>query len=81
MGGNFSPYQTGQRMGHAKYMVMVDLNDKQNIYQWREVRLNLPGSPDYDPSLGGVTKVREEGRVAAYLFIYTDDFRPTGLDA
>jgi hypothetical protein len=68
-------------MVHAKYMVMVDLNDKQNIYQWREVRLNLPGSPYYDPYLEWVAKVRYEGRVAADLFIYTDDFRPTGLDA
>jgi hypothetical protein len=28
-----------------------------------------------------VTKVREDGRVAADLFIYMDDFHPTGPDA
>jgi hypothetical protein len=59
--GDFSSYQTGQGMGHTKKMNMGDTNDEQNVYQWREVRLNLPGSPDYDPSLAWVAKVREDG--------------------
>jgi hypothetical protein len=42
MGGTFSPYKTGQGMGHAKEMIMGDPNDEQNVYQWKEVRLNLP---------------------------------------
>jgi hypothetical protein len=33
---------------------------------------------DYDPSLYWVSKIREEGRVAVYLFIYMDDLRPMG---
>jgi hypothetical protein len=81
MGGTFSHYQTGQGMDHAKELIMGDPNDEQNVYQWKEVRLDLPGSPDYDPSLAWVAKVREEGRVAADLFIYMDDSRPTGPDA
>jgi hypothetical protein len=36
---------------------------------------------EYDPSKVWVAKVREHGRVAADLFIYMDDFRPTGPDA
>jgi hypothetical protein len=36
---------------------------------------------DYDPSLSWVSKIREEVRVAADLFIYMDDLRPTGPDA
>jgi hypothetical protein len=36
---------------------------------------------EYDPSKAWVAKVREDGRVAADLFIYMDDFRPTGPDA
>jgi hypothetical protein len=60
---------------------MEDPNDEQNVYQWREVRLNLLGSPDYDPSLAWVSKVREDGQVAVDLFIYMDDFCPTGPDA
>jgi hypothetical protein len=46
MGGTFSPYQTGQGMGHAKEFIMGYPNDEQNVYQWKEVRLNLPGSSD-----------------------------------
>jgi hypothetical protein len=42
MGGTFSPYQTGQGMGHAKEMIMGDPNDFSNLFQWKEVRLNLP---------------------------------------
>jgi hypothetical protein len=81
MGGTFSTYQTGQGLGHTKEFVMGNPNDEQNVYQWNEVRLNLPGSSYYDPSLAWVAKVIEDGRVAAYLFIYMDDLRPTGPDA
>jgi hypothetical protein len=35
MGGNFSPYQTGQGMGHAKEMVMGDPNDCKNVFKWK----------------------------------------------
>jgi hypothetical protein len=41
--------------------------------------MNLTGSPDYDPTLPWVSKVRlEDGRIAADLFIYVDDVRVTG---
>jgi hypothetical protein len=68
-------------MSHAKEFIMGDPNDEHNVYQWKEVRLNQSGSSDYDPSLAWVAKVREDGRVAADLFIYMDDLRPTGSDA
>jgi hypothetical protein len=68
MGGTFFPYHTGQVMVNAKEMIMGDPND-------------LPVLPDYDPSLAWVANVREDGRVAVDLFIYMDDFRPTGPDA
>jgi hypothetical protein len=48
------------------------------IFKWSAVRLNLPELPDYDPRVKWVSKIRkEDGRVAARLFIYIDDFRPT----
>jgi hypothetical protein len=43
MGGILSPYKTGQGMGHAKEMIMGDPHDCLNFFQWKEVRLNLPG--------------------------------------
>jgi hypothetical protein len=73
MGGTFSPYQTGQGMGYAKEMIMGDLHDCSKVFQWKEVRLNLPGVEDYDPSLSWVANIREDGRVAADLLIYMDD--------
>jgi hypothetical protein len=81
MGGTFSPYQTGQGMGHAKESIMVDPNDASNVFKWKEVSFKLPGTPEYDPSMAWMAKVREDGRVAADLFIYMDDFRPTGTNA
>jgi hypothetical protein len=68
-------------MGHAKERIMRDPNDVSNVFKWKEVRLNLPGTPEYDPSMLWVDKVREDRRVAADLFIYMDDFRTTEPDA
>jgi hypothetical protein len=43
------------------------------------VRLNLPGSENYDPNRPWVHKIRlDDGRIAADLFIFVDDLRPTG---
>jgi hypothetical protein len=81
MGGTFSPYQTGQGIGHATEMIMGDPNDCLNFFQWKEVPLNLPGVEYYDPSLSWVAKIREDGRVAEDLFIYMDGLRPTLPDA
>jgi hypothetical protein len=42
--------------------------------------LNLPGSDDYDPNQPWVSKIRlEDNRIAADLFIFVDNMRPTGL--
>jgi hypothetical protein len=60
-GGYLPPYQTVQGMGHTKEMIMGDPDDEQNVYQWREVRMNLPGSPYYDPYLAWASKVGEDG--------------------
>jgi hypothetical protein len=58
--------------------MMGDHLDDKNVFRWAEVRMNLPGSVLYDPMVKLVSKVRTEvGRVAADLFIYIDDFRPT----
>jgi hypothetical protein len=58
VGGTFSPYQTGKGMGHAKELIMGYPKDEQNVYPWKKVRMNLPGSRDYDPSLAWAAKVR-----------------------
>jgi hypothetical protein len=52
--------------------------EKKKIFRWYKVRLNLPGSPEYDPELPWVSKVREDGNtMAADAFYFVDDARPT----
>jgi hypothetical protein len=80
VGAIFSPYQTGKWMGQAKEIILGDLSEIVNVYHWSMVRLNLPGSDLYDPRMAWVVKVRPDGRVAIYIFIYMDDFRLTGPD-
>jgi hypothetical protein len=57
---------------------MGDPNDLSNVLQWKEVRLNLPGMAEYFPPMVWMAKVREDGQVTTDLFIYMDDFQPTG---
>jgi hypothetical protein len=53
--------------------------EKKNIFRWYKVRLNHPGSPEYDPKLPWVSKVRKDGNtLAADAFYFVDDARPTG---
>jgi len=60
---------------------MGDRSDSSNPFQWHKVRLNLPGSKDYDPTLPWVAKIRLDGRIACDLLIYVDDFRTTGFSS
>jgi hypothetical protein len=80
MRGNFLSYQTGKCMGHAKNAIMGDPQACLNVFQWKELRLDLSGVEGYGPSLSWAAKVREDGRVTADLFIYMDGMRPTGPD-
>jgi hypothetical protein len=74
-----SPYQAVQAMGVAEEIIRGDRSDPTNVYRWDSVKLNLPGSAEYDPNRPWVHKVRlEDGRIAADLFIFVDDLRPTG---
>jgi hypothetical protein len=64
----------------AKEVILGEWLDATNLFRWDKVRMNLPGSTDYDPSLPWVSKIwLEDGRIAADLFIYVDhDVRITG---
>ncbi|CAJ1926900.1 unnamed protein product [Cylindrotheca closterium] len=62
----------------AKEIALGDRKDLKNAFRWDEVKLNLPGSSTYDPSLHWVFKIRwSDGKIAADLFIYVDDGRVT----
>jgi hypothetical protein len=79
MGLRSLPYQAVQAMGVAEEVIRGDRKDSQNVYRWDFVRMNLPGSEGYDPSKPWASKIRsEDGNIAADLFIFVDDLRPTG---
>jgi hypothetical protein len=79
MGLRSSPYQCVQAMGVAEEVIRGDPSDPENVFRWDTVVLNLPGSDDYDPRRPWVAKYRtDDGRIAADIFIFVDDLRPTG---
>jgi hypothetical protein len=79
MGLRSSPFQCVQAMGIAEEVIRGDPDDPNNVFRWDSVELNLPGSEDYNPSKPWVAKYHmEDGCIAADLFIFVDDLRPTG---
>jgi hypothetical protein len=78
MGLKSSPYQAVQAMLVAKEIIGGNRHEASNAFRWDRVRMNLPGSKKYDPSLPWVSKIRvSNGKMAADLFIYVDDARLT----
>lgn len=75
MGMRDSPYRSGQLMIIAKEMAYGDRHDPSNPFQWELVILNLPGSPNRNPMLPWVYKLRADGLIASEAFIYVDDNR------
>jgi hypothetical protein len=80
MGLKSSPYQATQAMGFAKEVtIRGDRSNPDNVFRWDRVQLNLPGQRDYQSNVSWVSKVRDcDGRVAADLFVFVVDLRPTG---
>jgi hypothetical protein len=78
MGLKPSPYQTTQAMLFAEDVIRGDPDNANNVFRWDNVRMNLPGQDEYDPSLPWVYKVRQDGTPASDFFFYVDDNRTTG---
>jgi hypothetical protein len=78
MGVKSSPHQAVSALTVADEVIKGNHEDAGNVFKWVRVRLNLPGDKNYDPSLPWVSKVRKDGKIAADLFTFVDDLRPTG---
>jgi hypothetical protein len=79
MGLKSAPYQACYAMGFAEEMIRGDRLDEANIFCWDHVRMNLPGSENYDPRLPWVSKLRSsDGHIAADIVTFVDDVRPSG---
>ena len=79
MGLKSSPYQVCQAILFAEEVIRGDRKDKENPFKWDKVRVNLPGSPRYDPTKPWVSKIRvSDGKIAADFYVYVDDVRIMG---
>lgn len=77
MGLKTSPYQATQGMFWAQEVILGDPSREDNVFRWDHVRMNLPGSEEYDSSIPWVAKVRKHGELAADVHCYIDDQRAT----
>lgn len=79
MGLKSSPYQACQAMMVVEEIIKGDRSDPTNPFRWDVVVINLPGSPDYDPTMPWTYKIRtSDGKISCDIFIYVDDLRVTG---
>jgi hypothetical protein len=49
-----------------------------NPFQWDWIKLNLPGSKDYDPCVTWISKRQDDGRIACNYYMLVDDKRVNG---
>jgi hypothetical protein len=74
MGLRSLPYQCVQAMmGLAEEVIWGNRTDPTNVFRRDKVKLNLPGSDDYDPSLPWVAKYccTEDGDLSPLIFLYS----------
>jgi hypothetical protein len=77
-GWQSSPYLALRMLARALEIAVETTGD--NVFQIHQVRLNLPGQSDYDPSQPRLVKLRANGDTSADIIVYFDDahvFGPT----
>jgi hypothetical protein len=78
MGFRPSPYSSVKMYLIAEEILKGDRHDPGNAFQFNYVRLNLPGTPGYDPSVAWLSKQRCNGSLASNFVCFIDDQRITG---
>ena len=77
MGFKASPYIACKVYGWVVDIARGNPKHSSNPFKWDSIRINLPGSEDYDPTLPWIAKM--DGKFEACdLVIYVDDVRPFG---
>jgi len=77
MGFRSSPYYAVRTFSYCVDLVRGNWTDATNPYSYSRIRLNLPGSKEYSPSLPWISKMQgdqESGDIVTYM----DDGRPYG---
>jgi hypothetical protein len=77
MGFTFSPFSSCKLFGWTVDVIYGDRWDKLNPYRWDRVRLNFPGSANYNPTQPRLCKMIGE-LIAAILEVFVDDIRTLG---
>jgi hypothetical protein len=54
---------------------MGNRKHEKNPFQWYHVKLNLPSTSEYDPSIPRVRLIRKDGDVASGFVTFFDDGR------
>jgi hypothetical protein len=84
MGFKPSPFVTTQTFGWGEEIIVGDISDPSNPFAWDTVKLNLPGTEEYDPSMPWVYRWNSvEEKMASFFGTYIDDIRgggPSELD-
>ncbi|KAL7569764.1 hypothetical protein ACA910_005707 [Epithemia clementina (nom. ined.)] len=75
MGQSSSPFVTIQQTRRLKRLILGDSQDRHNIFQWEQVKLNLPGTVEYQPGEPWLSKRRSDGQIAVDAHDYLDDLR------
>ena len=78
MGFKASPYNSVRTYLIAEEVIRGDPDDESNAFQWSDVRLNLPGSPEYVPGESWISKRRRDGSLASDFATFVDDQRVIG---
>ena len=77
MGFYLSPYLVTKDLMVMEQMIRGNRRSWRNIFGWKNVILNLPGTNSYDPSIPWVYKVGWDSEISVDLYLYIDDGRPT----
>ena len=79
MGLMSSPYNSTQSFAVGAEFIRGDLSDKVNPFGWDEVKLNLPGTPTYNPCLPWLYRWNSEREeLPGFFSTYVDDIRTGG---
>ena len=79
MGFKPSPFVTTQTFGWGEEIIVGDINNPTNPFAWDVVKLNLPGTSEYDPSMPWVYRWNsKEEKMASFFGTYIDDIRGGG---
>ena len=73
MGFKPSPYNSVRMQLISEEIIQGNRLDKENSFQWQDVRLNLPGTVEYNPNQSWISKRRDDGSLASGFVCFIDD--------